>query len=62
MSRKIKKLYQCPICGLKYKEKQWTEKCENWCLKYKSCNLEITKHSINNLRLKPNNLKVTIKN
>ncbi len=38
--------YQCPECGLEYKEKEWAEKCEMWCKKYKSCNLEITKHAI----------------
>ncbi len=40
-------LYQCPECGLYYKEKQWAEKCEVWCGKYKSCNIEIIKHAIN---------------
>lgn len=40
-------LYQCPECGLEYKEKEWAEKCEAWCKKYKSCNLEITKYAIN---------------
>ena len=38
-------LYKCPECGFEYKEKQWAEKCEAWCSKYKSCNLEITKHA-----------------
>jgi len=40
------KLYQCPECGLYYKEKEWEEKCEAWCKKYKSCNLEIINHSV----------------
>lgn len=39
-------LYKCPECGLEYKEKEWAEKCEAWCKKHKSCNLEITKHAI----------------
>lgn len=39
--------YKCSECGLKYKEKEWAEKCETWCKKYKSCNLEIIKHAIN---------------
>jgi len=38
--------YQCPICKLWYKEKEWAEKCEIWCKEHKSCNLEIIKHSI----------------
>jgi len=42
-----KRLYQCPECGLWYREKKWAKKCENWCKKHKSCNLEIIKHAIN---------------
>jgi len=41
-----KRLYQCPECGLWYREKKWAKKCENWCKKHKSCNLEIIKHAI----------------
>ena len=40
------KLYQCEECGLKYSDKEWAEKCEAWCKKYKSCNLEIIDHAI----------------
>ena len=40
------KEYVCSICKLKYKEKEWAEKCEEWCLENNSCNLEITRHSI----------------
>ena len=43
-----KKLYQCEECGLKYDDKEWAEKCEAWCKKYKSCNLEIIDHAIKN--------------
>lgn len=45
-----KKFYKCTICGLKYKEKRWAKKCEEWCKKYKSCNLEIIQHAIKNER------------
>lgn len=41
------KIYRCPECGLEYLQKEWAEKCREWCLQYKSCNLEITKYSIN---------------
>jgi len=34
-------LYQCEECGLKYRDKSVAEKCETWCRKHKSCNLEI---------------------
>ncbi len=39
-------LYKCHECGFWYKEEKWAEKCEAWCKKHKSCNLEITKHSL----------------
>lgn len=38
-------LYRCPECGYLYREKSWANKCEAWCKEYRSCNLEITKHS-----------------
>lgn len=40
------KLYQCPECGLKYREKEIVEKCEAWCQEHKSCNLEIIKYAV----------------
>lgn len=39
-------LYQCPECGLHYTDEATAKKCAAWCCKYKSCNLEITKLSI----------------
>jgi len=38
-------LFQCPECGLKYRVKEWVEKCEAWCKAHHSCNLEITAHA-----------------
>ncbi len=38
-------LYQCEECSLKYEEKEWAEKCENWCKENNSCNLDIIQHS-----------------
>ena len=43
-----KELYQCLECGLRYKEKVWSDKCEEWCKEHHSCNLEIIIHSIEN--------------
>ena len=40
------KIYQCEECGLWYKDKETSKKCQAWCEEHKSCNLEITKHSI----------------
>ena len=40
--------YQCSECGFWYKDEEWAKKCEDWCRKYKSCNLEIIRHAIKN--------------
>lgn len=34
-------LYQCEECGLRYRDREWAEKCEAWCREHRSCNLEI---------------------
>lgn len=39
-------LFQCIECGLHYKDQALAKKCAAWCSEYKSCNLEITKESI----------------
>ena len=41
-------LHKCPACGLMYKDKEYAEKCEAWCTKYQSCNLDIIQHAENN--------------
>jgi hypothetical protein len=50
MVKEIKKsknnYYVCEECSFAYKEKQLAEKCEEWCKKHHSCNIEITKNSI----------------
>lgn len=46
-----KKIHICSECKLSYKEKELAEKCEAWCKKHNSCNLEITKHSVNKREL-----------
>lgn len=38
--------WQCEECGFKYGNKEWAEKCEDWCREHQSCNLEITQHAI----------------
>jgi hypothetical protein len=55
MVKRIDNFYQCEECKLLYEDISWAEKCEAWCKKYKSCNLEITKHSVD--RLKPKTTK-----
>ena len=39
-------LWVCEECGLRYREKFWAEKCEEWCRKHGTCNLEIIKHAV----------------
>lgn len=42
-----KKYYQCNICKFYYKTKEQVEKCQAWCNKHHSCNIKITKFSVN---------------
>lgn len=42
-----KEYYQCEICKFYYREKKQAEKCQAWCDKHHSCNIEITKNSVN---------------
>lgn len=45
------KIYTCPECRLSYLNKDLAKKCETWCKKYNSCNLKITKYSVNKKKL-----------
>ncbi|MGB9577472.1 MAG: hypothetical protein ACPL4N_03185 [Candidatus Norongarragalinales archaeon] len=38
--------FVCEECGVAYKEKKWAQRCEDWCKKHDSCNLEVIKHAI----------------
>lgn len=40
------KVYVCERCGFAYKEKTWTEKCEEYCVKHNACSLEIINHAV----------------
>ncbi len=39
-----KTYYVCEECGFVYEQKEWAEKCQQWCQQHQSCNLEITQH------------------
>ncbi len=39
-----KTVFACEECGYVYEEKEWAEKCQDWCHRSQSCNLEITAH------------------
>ncbi len=41
-----KNYYQCKECGFQYVEKKLADKCEAWCKKSHSCNIEITAHAV----------------
>lgn len=45
-----KEFYACEICKFAYSDKKLAEKCQDWCNKHKSCNLEITNFSIGELK------------
>lgn len=46
MLRKGKACFQCNECRMLYPRKDLAEKCEKFCRKYKSCNIEIIKHAV----------------
>ena len=52
MVRKIdQNSFVCGACGLVYKEEKLAIKCEKWCKKNKSCNLEIAIHAVKKITL-----------
>lgn len=38
--------FECEECRLLYKDRSWALKCQEWCSKNKSCNLEIIKRAV----------------
>jgi hypothetical protein len=46
IKKEDKKYYQCEKCDLVYLDSKMAEKCQAWCSKYKSCNLEIIEHAV----------------
>ena len=46
MVTKKENKYICDECKLEYYEVDWATKCEAWCKKTNSCNIEITNHAI----------------
>ena len=46
IEKNSKKYFICELCNMAYNSKELAQKCEDWCRKYKSCNLEIIKHAI----------------
>ncbi len=46
ITKNNKTYHLCSECNFAYKNIETATKCENWCRKYHSCNMEITKHAI----------------
>jgi len=46
ITKNNKTYYQCEACGFFYKEREIAQKCQDFCNKYKSCNLEIIKYAV----------------
>lgn len=41
-----KEYYICEECGFAYRNNKTAKECEDYCKKYKSCSLEITKKAV----------------
>ena len=41
-----KEYFICEACNMAYLDKDLAQKCEDFCNKYKSCNLEFIKHAV----------------
>ncbi len=52
MVKKENESYKCEECGFHYNDRKWAERCQKWCIRHKSCNIEITAHSKENLDYK----------
>ena len=46
----VKEIYVCEVCSFAYNKKELAEKCESWCKEHNSCNIEITKKSIGEIK------------
>ena len=40
------KVFKCMKCGWFYKSLEIAQKCEDWCKKHNSCNLNLTNQAI----------------
>jgi uncharacterized paraquat-inducible protein A len=46
MTKKIAEYYKCEECNMLYTTSDMAKKCEAWCKKHGTCNVEITKHAV----------------
>lgn len=40
------KLFQCPVCGLHYRDAKTAEECKAFCKAHNACSLEISLKSV----------------
>ncbi len=41
-----KTYYLCSKCGMAYTDREWAQRCEDFCTKYNACSIEITQHGV----------------
>jgi len=41
-----KTYYQCEICLMYYESEKFAKECEDFCKKFKSCNVNLIKHAV----------------
>ncbi len=46
VQKRGKHLFICEECDYAYEQKEWAEKCEQWCRTYHNCNMEIIQHGV----------------
>lgn len=39
-------VFECPVCGLHYKDEKTAQKCQEFCEQNHACSLEIAKHAV----------------
>ena len=39
-------IHTCDICGFGYRERKRAERCEEYCVEYQSCSIEIMKDAV----------------
>ena len=47
---KADKVFQCPECGLHYRDKGLAKQCKAYCKEHKACSMEIAPQAIKNER------------
>ncbi len=44
--------YRCRVCGLHYASKKLAEECLSWCSSHSSCNLAVSRQSVEAVRMR----------